>query len=158
MHNTGTGARQRGRHICPWGTKDCLCVEKRQMWPIGKWQFLKGNQVPLCWDELVIMLIKVAKRRLFTAGLQYTWWPNKGRDLGSQLQECNIMVYQGRGKGEGQCLPVAQLPCLGLLKHSFPRFCFIIGLLGVTEESIILSGCCPLTLRHCSQGHRILEC
>lgn len=62
----------------PLGTKDCRCVEKRQMWLMGKWQFLKGSQEPLCWDELANMLITGAKRGLLTAGIQY---------LDSQIKE-----------------------------------------------------------------------
>jgi len=34
--------------IHPGGAKDCLWVERRQMWLIGKWQFLKGKEETLC--------------------------------------------------------------------------------------------------------------
>jgi hypothetical protein len=34
-----------GRDVCPRGAKDCLWIERRWMWPIGKWHFIKvkGN-------------------------------------------------------------------------------------------------------------------
>lgn len=44
-----TRERERGgRDICPEGTQDCLWIEKKQMWPIGKWQFIKKKGEPPC--------------------------------------------------------------------------------------------------------------
>ena len=36
-----------GKTVSPRrGTKDCLWIEKRQMWHIGKWQFIKVKEKP----------------------------------------------------------------------------------------------------------------
>ena len=60
MGEKGKGTKERGekrqgrsgRGICPGGTKDCLWIERRQMWPIGKWQFIKVKWETLCQDEV----------------------------------------------------------------------------------------------------------
>lgn len=43
----GKGTRKK-EGICPPGTKDCLWIERRQMWSIGKGWFIKvqGDSVP----------------------------------------------------------------------------------------------------------------
>ena len=33
--------RGRWKDICPRGTKDCICRERRQIQSIDKWQFIK---------------------------------------------------------------------------------------------------------------------
>lgn len=38
---------ERGRDICPEGAKDCLWIGRRQMWPIGKWWFMKEEGNPM---------------------------------------------------------------------------------------------------------------
>ena len=42
----GRGQREQGRGqgYLSQGTKDCLWIEKRQKWPIGKWQFIKVQE------------------------------------------------------------------------------------------------------------------
>jgi hypothetical protein len=40
--------REREEGYLSWRTKDCLWIGKRQVWPIGKWWFIKvqgGNPV-----------------------------------------------------------------------------------------------------------------
>ena len=45
MREKGKGTREREEEYLSWsGTKDCLWIERRQMWPIGKWQFIKGKE------------------------------------------------------------------------------------------------------------------
>jgi hypothetical protein len=44
----GKGTRKAGKHICFGGTKGCLWIKRRQMWHIGKWQFIKGKGETLC--------------------------------------------------------------------------------------------------------------
>lgn len=51
----GKGERNRGEAamgIFPWGTKDCLCLERRQAWLTGKWKFIKGKENNSCLDEV----------------------------------------------------------------------------------------------------------
>ena len=52
MNEKGKGARKRGRGICAptvgRETKDCLWIERRQMWPIGKWRFKTVTRGTLC--------------------------------------------------------------------------------------------------------------
>jgi hypothetical protein len=33
MREKGTGTRERSKGFCPRGTKDCLWMERRQIWP-----------------------------------------------------------------------------------------------------------------------------
>lgn len=35
------GTREKGKGICPKGAKNFLWIKRRQMWPKGKWQFIK---------------------------------------------------------------------------------------------------------------------
>lgn len=35
-----------GRDICSLGTKDCLRIQKKLMWPRGKWPFMKVQGEP----------------------------------------------------------------------------------------------------------------
>lgn len=61
-----------GRDIYPEGTKDCLWIKKKQMWPIGKWQFIKkkkGNSHVRMRFFNLIMSIRIVKRGLLTTGL-----------------------------------------------------------------------------------------
>ncbi|KRY96827.1 hypothetical protein T4B_1446 [Trichinella pseudospiralis] len=71
-------------YFIPEGTKDCLWIERRQMWPIGKWQF-----------------IKVSQRGLLIAGLQYfdSWTlvvslrrRNKAEGMGEKGKACQSHV------------------------------------------------------------------
>ena len=52
----GFGGRKKGggmgKDIWPRRTKDCLWIERRQMWTIGKWQFIKVKWETLCQDEV----------------------------------------------------------------------------------------------------------
>ena len=41
MREKVKGIRERGRGVCPRGTKDCIWIERRQTWPTDKWQFVK---------------------------------------------------------------------------------------------------------------------
>ena len=49
------GQWRRGRGICPEETKDFLWIEMRQMWPLGKWQFIKGKEKPLRMSWLILI-------------------------------------------------------------------------------------------------------
>jgi hypothetical protein len=37
-------------------TKHCLWVEMRQMWAIGKWQFIKERRKPCVWMRSLILI------------------------------------------------------------------------------------------------------
>ena len=48
------GTRQRGQGYLPrYGAKDCLWIERRQMWSTGKWQFIEVKRETLCLDEVL---------------------------------------------------------------------------------------------------------
>lgn len=103
------------------GTKDCLWIERRQTWPIGKWwvfcfSCFFESQLPnteccvkMRCSVLTGPVSQVLQRRHLIAELQYldSWtlvislsrrkWPNRGIDLGSYLQECNLMVLARNG-------------------------------------------------------------
>jgi hypothetical protein len=50
----GRGTRQRGQGYLPrYGAKDCLWIERRQMWSTGKWQFIEVKRETLCLDEVL---------------------------------------------------------------------------------------------------------
>ena len=52
MREKGKGTRDREKGYLSWGTKDCLWIKRRQMWPIGKWRFIKVNEETPCLDEV----------------------------------------------------------------------------------------------------------
>jgi hypothetical protein len=47
MKEKGEGGREKRRkgrckeYLSQSGAKACLWIERRQMWPVGKWQFIK---------------------------------------------------------------------------------------------------------------------
>lgn len=43
--------RRAGRDSCPVGTKDFFLIERRQIWPINKCQFIKAKGEVLCYIE-----------------------------------------------------------------------------------------------------------
>jgi hypothetical protein len=44
MRKKGKGKRERGQNCLSWSeTKDSLWIERRQMWTIGKWRFIKAK-------------------------------------------------------------------------------------------------------------------
>lgn len=43
----GKGTSERGKDICSGRAKDCW-IDRRQTWPIGKWQFIKVKGETLC--------------------------------------------------------------------------------------------------------------
>ena len=44
----GKGTNERAEDICSRRTKDCLWIERRQTWPIGKEQFVNVKGKTLC--------------------------------------------------------------------------------------------------------------
>jgi hypothetical protein len=49
MREKGKGTIEKGEGYLPWiGTRDCLWIERQEMGPIGKWQFIKVKGETLC--------------------------------------------------------------------------------------------------------------
>lgn len=89
--------RERGQGELSWGTKNCLWIQRRQMWPIHKWWFIKlrgKTRVRMRSLILIGQVNQVSQKELLVSGLQYcdSWtlvvslrrkkWPNKGTGLG----------------------------------------------------------------------------
>ena len=56
MREKGKGTRERGKRFLSWRSKDCLWIERRQMWPIGKWQFIKVKGDPCVRMRCLILI------------------------------------------------------------------------------------------------------
>ena len=53
MREKGKKTRKREERYLSQGTKDCLWIDRRQMWPIGKGWFYKGTRgKTLCVREV----------------------------------------------------------------------------------------------------------
>jgi hypothetical protein len=48
VREKGKKTRQRDKGYLPWGTKDCLWIERTQTCSTGKWQFVKGKGKTPC--------------------------------------------------------------------------------------------------------------
>jgi hypothetical protein len=52
MREKGKRTRKRGQWYLSWRTKDCLWMERRQMWSIGNWQFIKVQEETPSQEEV----------------------------------------------------------------------------------------------------------
>lgn len=68
----GKGTRERGkRYLSLRRTKDCLWMERRQTWPVGKWQFRKGKgERTSCWVSWLILIRSVD---MGSKGVSHYW-------------------------------------------------------------------------------------
>jgi hypothetical protein len=64
MGEKGKGTKERGekrqgrsgRGICLGGTKDCLWIERRQMWAIAKWPMRVQGETPFSRMRCLILI------------------------------------------------------------------------------------------------------
>ena len=57
MREKGKGTREREEEYLSWsGTKDCLWIERRQMWHMGERQFIKVQGEPCVRMRCLILI------------------------------------------------------------------------------------------------------